>query len=230
MAYKSKRKKEIEKIVEGAKVYSPKEAIDFLKACPKVKFDQTVDVALDVNIDPKKYQVRGTASLPHGTGKKMVVVVLTSSDKQQEAKDAGADFVGDQELVDKIKGGWTGFSVLIVSPDMMREVGKLGKILGPRGLMPSPKAGTVTNDIGKAVGEVKKGKIEFKLDKTAMINTIVGKLSFETSKLEQNLKTLVSAVSANKPSAAKGAFFKSLYLSSTMGPGLKIDLQSLNLG
>jgi len=230
MAYKSKRNKEIEKIIVEDKIYSTKEAIDLLKACPKVKFDQTVDVAIDVNVDPKKHQVRGTASLPNGTGKKLVVVVLTRSDMQQEAKDAGADFVGDQELVDKIKGGWTGFSVLIVSPDMMREVGKLGKILGPRGLMPSPKAGTVTNDIGKAVEEVKKGKIEFKLDKTAVINTIIGKLTFETEKLEQNLKTLLSSVLANKPAASKGSFFKSLFLSSTMGPGLKIDLQSLNLG
>lgn len=230
MAYKSKRYKEIEKLVDRDKIYSPKEAIDILKACPKAKFDESVEVALDVNIDAKKHQVRGTASLPNGTGKKMVVVVLARSDKQQEAKDAGADFVGDADLVDKIKGGWTGFTTLIVTPDMMREVGQLGKVLGPRGLMPSPKAGTVTNDIGKAVEEIKKGKIEFKLDKTAVINTIIGKISFESDKLVQNLKTLLSAISQNKPAAAKGAFFKSLSLSTTMGPGLKIDLQSLNIG
>jgi len=230
MALKSKRNKEIGKVVDRDKVYTANEAIEILKACPKVKFDQSVEFSLNLNIDAKKHQVRGTASLPHGTGKKQVVVVLTGGDKQEEAKKAGADFVGAEDLVEKIKGGWLDFTTLIVSPDMMRDVGKLGKVLGPRNLMPSPKAGTVTNDIGKAVEEIKKGKIEFKLDKAGMINTIIGKLPFETDKLVDNLKNLLGAISLNKPASAKGAFFKSLVISSTMGPGLKIDLQSLNLG
>jgi len=230
MAKKSKRTKEIVKIVDKDKVYTAKDAIELLKACPKVKFDQSVEFALDVNVDPKKHQIRGTSILPHGTGKKQVVVVLTKGNKEAEAKDAGADFVGAEDIVEKIKGGWTDFTVLIASPDMMREVGKLGKILGPRNLMPSPKAGTVTAEIGKAVEEVKKGKIEFKLDKTAVINTIIGKLGFETDKLVDNLRNLVQAITSNKPAGAKGVFLKSLSLSSTMGPGLKIDLQSVNVG
>lgn len=172
------------------------EAVEILKSCPSVKFDQTVEISLVTGVDIKKsdQQVRGTVSLPNGTGKRTVLVVIARSDKHKEAIDAGADFVGSDDLIEKIKGGWTDFSALIVTPDMMREVGKLGKVLGPRGLMPTPKAGTVTNDVAKAVQEMKAGKIEYKTDKTGAINSLVGKLSFETTKLVQNIEALLSAI------------------------------------
>lgn len=230
MVKKSKRIKEIEKLVDITKNYQPNDAIQLLKACPAVKFDQSIEVSINLNVDPKKQQVRGTASLPHGTGKKMTVVVIARGEKLAEALEAGADFVGGDDLVEKIKGGWTEFSTLIVTPDWMREIGKLGKVLGPRGLMPSPKAGTVTNDVAKKVKEVKAGEIEFKLDKSGVINTLFGKLSFSSDALAENLQTLLSAIVQNKPPGVKGSFFKSLVLSSTMGPGLRIDLQSVNIG
>ncbi|HAB98786.1 MAG TPA: 50S ribosomal protein L1, partial [Parachlamydiales bacterium] len=172
-------------------------------------------------------QVRGTVSLPHGTGQKVVLVVIAKGDRAKEALDAGADFVGAEDLLEKIKGGWTDFSALIATPDMMRELGKLGKVLGPRGLMPTPKAGTVTNEIAKAVKEVKAGKIEFKVDKTGVVNSPVGKMSFQQENVAENVKALLSAVNRAKPASSKGVFLRSLYLSSTMGPGLKIDLQSM---
>jgi large subunit ribosomal protein L1 len=229
MAKKSKRIREIAKKVDLDKRYSLQEAIEILKSCPGVKFDQTVEVALMTGVDTKKsdQQVRGTVSLPNGTGKRMVLVVIARSDKHKEALDAGADFVGSDDLIEKIKGGWTDFSAIVATPDMMREVGKLGKVLGPRGLMPTPKAGTVTNDIAKAVQDVKAGKIEYKTDKTGAINSLVGKLSFDSLKLVQNIEALISAIIKSKPSSAKGQYLKGLYLSSTMGPGLKVDLSSI---
>ena len=231
MAHRSKRMKQIDALLEEKKVYKLEEAVEFLKKCPAVKFDQSINAALKIGIDPKKsdQQVRGTVSLPHGTGKKIVLVVIAKGEKAKEAQEAGADFVGGDDLLEKIKGGWTDFSALIATPDMMRELGKLGKVLGPRGLMPTPKAGTVTNDVAKAVKEVKAGKIEFKVDKTGNINGSVGKISFSTTHLMENLRTFMQAIARSKPASAKGNFLRSLYISSTMGPGLKVDLQSLEL-
>lgn len=231
MAKRSKRMREADQLVDSSKLYKLEEAIGVLQRCPPVKFDQSLNISLKIGIDPKKsdQQVRGTVSLPHGTGQKIVLVVIAKGDKAKEATDAGADFVGADDLLEKIKGGWTDFSALICTPDMMRELGKLGKVLGPRGLMPTPKAGTVTNEVAKAVKEVKAGKIEFKVDKTGVVNSPVGKISFQQDSLAENVKTLLSAVNRAKPASAKGVFLRSLYLSSTMGPGLKIDLQSLLL-
>jgi large subunit ribosomal protein L1 len=231
MVKRSKRMKQVDSKVDRTKSYKLLEAVEILKDCPPTKFDQSVNIALKIGIDPKKsdQQVRGTVSLPHGTGKDIRLVVIAKGDKAKEALDAGADFAGADDLVEKIKGGWTDFDALISTPDMMRELGKLGKVLGPRGLMPTPKAGTVTTDVAKAVKEVKAGKIEFKVDKTGNINNGVGKLSFNQTSLLDNLNALLVAISKSKPASAKGAFFRSLYLSSTMGPGLKIDLQSLAL-
>ena len=228
---KSKRCKEIEKFVSDDKVYNIKEAISVLKKCPKLKFDESFEVSMKLGVDPKKsdQQVRGTVVLPNGTGKKIKILVLTKGDKVDEAKSAGADFVGAEDLIEKVKGGWLDFDTLIVTPDMMREVGRLGKILGPRGLMPSPKAGTVTKDVKKAIEDAKSGKVEYKVDKTADINMSFGKISFEEIKLEENINFLLKAINKAKPSASKGIYFRTLSLSTTMGPGLKIDLQSIGI-
>lgn len=229
MGRQSKRIREAAKLVDVNKTYSVKEAVEILKQCPPVKFDQTIDIALRIGVDPRRtdQQVRGTVSLPNGTGKTMVILVFARGEKAKEAKAAGADYAGDDELLEKVNGGWTGFDAVIATPDMMREVGKLGKILGPRGLMPTPKAGTVTTDIAKAIQELKGGKIEFKLDRHGVINNGVGKLSFAQNKLEDNIMTFLHAVQKSRPAAAKGQFMKSAYLSSTMGPGLKIDLRTI---
>lgn len=231
MVKRSKRMQDADKLVDRTKAYKLEEAIALLQKCPAVKFDQSFNVSLKVGVDPKKsdQMVRGTVSLPHGTGQKVTLVVIAKGEKAKEALDAGADFAGADELLEKIKGGWTDFSALISTPDMMRELGKLGKVLGPRGLMPTPKAGTVTNDIAKAVREVKAGKIEFKVDKTGVINSPVGKFSFQQESLFENIKALLNAINRVKPASAKGVFLRSLYLSTTMGPGLKIDVQSLAL-
>lgn len=232
MAKRSKRMKQIDQMIDPNKEYSLEEAIQVLKKCPPTKFDQSLNMALKIGIDVKKsdQQVRGTVSLPHGTGQVIKLVVIAKGDKVKEALDAGADFAGADELLEKIKNGWTDFSALISTPDMMREVGKLGKVLGPRGLMPTPKAGTVTNDIAKAVKEVKAGKIEFKVDKTGNINNAVGKISFKAEQLVENVMPLLQAILRAKPASSKGIFLRSMYLSSTMGPGLKINLQALALG
>ncbi|QVL56675.1 MAG: 50S ribosomal protein L1 [Simkaniaceae bacterium] len=231
MTKRSKRLKEIEKLVDREKSYTLGEAVDILKKSPKVKFDESVEIALRIGVDPKKsdQQVRSTVFLPHGSGKTIRVIVLANGDKAKEALDAGADQAGDQELIDKIKGGWTDFDAVIATPDMMREVGKLGKVLGPRGLMPTPKAGTVTTDVKKAVEDLKKGKIEFKVDKNSVINNLVGKLSFSREHLVENVQSLLGAISRAKPATAKGQYMCSLFLSSTMGAGLKIDINSLAL-
>lgn len=228
MAKKSKRIREIGKTLSKEKVYPLKDALTFLKKCPAVKFDQSVEISLKTGVDVKKsdQQVRGTVGLPNGLGKKIRIVVFAKDDKVKEALDAGADYAGHEELLEKVKGGWTDFDAVVSTPAMMREVGKLGQILGPRGLMPTPKAGTVTQDVGKAVRDLKAGKVEFKTDKSGVINNMVGKLSFEVEKLEENIKTLLQAIARVRPSSAKGVFLKSLVLSSTMGPGLKIDLNS----
>lgn len=225
MARRSKRFREIVELVDPHKSYTLDEAIETLKKCPPVKFDQSIDLSFKLGVDPRKadQQVRGTVSLPNGTGKTLRVLVFCKGDKVQEALDAGADFAGAEEYFEKVKGGWTDFDAVVATPDMMREVGKLGKILGPRGLMPSPKAGTVTPNVETAVNELKAGKVEFKLDRHAVINNLVGKLSFETSSLIENIEALIQAIQKAKPPGAKGQYMQSLFVSSTMGPGLKID-------
>lgn len=231
MTKRSKRMKEADKLVDRTRIYKLEEAVGALQKCPPVKFDQSLNISLKVGIDTKKsdQQVRGTVSLPHGTGQKVVLVVIAKGDKAKEALEAGADYAGAEDLLERIKGGWTDFSALISTPDMMRELGKLGKILGPRGLMPTPKAGTVTTDIAKAVKEVKGGKIEFKVDKTGVVNSPVGKISFQQDHLTANIIALLNAINRVKPASSKGVYLRSMFLSSTMGPGLKIDLSSLAL-
>ena len=226
---RSKRFREMAEKLDLDKLYSLEEAVDLLQQCPPVKFDQTVEISLKTGIDAKKsdQQVRGTISLPHGTGKRLVVLVFTQGDKVKLAMEAGAEFAGSNELIEKVKGGWIGFDAVVASPDMMREVGKLGKVLGPRGLMPTPKAGTVTPDVVKAVKELKGGKIEFKSDKHGVINSIVGKISFEKDKLVENIHSLLAAISRTRPASTKGQFLVSMALSSTMGLGFKIDTQTL---
>lgn len=229
MGRPSKRTREIAKSYDAEKAYSVNEAVDILKKCPPVKFDQSVEISLKVGVDPRKsdQQVRGTVSLPNGTGKKTRILVFAEGDKVKEALEAGADYAGNEELLEKVNGGWTDFDAVISTPGMMRNVGKLGKVLGPRGLMPTPKAGTVTTDIAKAVQELKAGKIEFKLDRHGMINNAVGKLSFAMDKLVENISAFLAAVQKAKPASAKGHFLRSLVISSTMGPGLKIELREI---
>lgn len=229
MSRLTKRNREIASKVDKTKLYNVQDAIALLKACPPVKFDQTVEVAFKLGVDSRKsdQNVRGTVSLPSGTGKKTVVLVLAKGDKLKEALSAGADFAGSDDLIEKITGGWTGFDAVIATPDMMREVGKLGKVLGPRGLMPTPKAGTVTTDIAKAVQEIKAGKIEFKTDRYGIVNCRVGKLSFSPENLIANFRALAQALQRSRPASVKGHFIESLFLSSTMGPGLKIDLREI---
>jgi large subunit ribosomal protein L1 len=232
MGRPSKRIREIAKIVGPAKAYTVQEAIEMLKRCPPVKFDQSVDISLQIGIDPRKsdQQVRGTVTLPNGTGKSLKILVFAQGEKIDEALKAGADYAGNEDLFEKVNSGWTDFDAVIATPDMMRQVGKLGKVLGPRGLMPTPKAGTVTTDVAKAIQELKGGKIEFKVDRHGVINNGVGKLSFEAGKLVENALALLHAIFKAKPSSAKGNYMKSLAISSTMGPGLKIDLKQLDFG
>ncbi len=219
-------------MVEPLKAYNLKEAIELLKKCPPVKFDQSVDVALKIGVDPRRsdQHVRGTVSLPNGTGKSLKILVFAKGDKVTEALNAGADYAGHDELFEKVNGGWTDFDAVVATPEMMRDVGKLGKVLGPRGLMPTPKAGTVTTDIAKAVKELKGGKVEFKLDRSGVISNIVGKLSFSDDMLVENIRTLVQAVYKAKPATAKGHYLQKLIISSTMGPGIKIDLREFESG
>ena len=227
--HRSKRFREIDKSIDRTKIYTLDQAIEILQKCPPVKFDQSVELSLKTGVDAQKsdQQVRGTVSLPNGTGKRTTILVFAKGDKIKEALEAGADYAGNEEYFEKVKNGWTDFSAVIATPDMMREVGKLGKVLGPRGLMPTPKGGTVTNDVATAVAEVKAGKIEFKSDKHGVVNAPVGKISFKREKLIENIIALLLAVNRSKPSSAKGQYLKSMALSSTMGPGLKIDLYSI---
>lgn len=221
----SKRYKENFNKVNSDQDYLLDDAVELLGSSQKVKFDETVDLAVNLGVDPKHADqiVRGTVSLPHGTGKKLKVLVIAKGDKVEEALNSGADYAGDKEYLDKIKSGWVDVDIIISTPDMMVEVGKLGRILGPRKLMPNPKSGTVTNDVENAVKEVKKGKIEFRVDKNGIIHTIVGKMSFDKSKLIENCKTLMAAIMKAKPNSLKGIYLKKVTLSSTMGPGIKLD-------
>jgi large subunit ribosomal protein L1 len=216
--------------IENGKVYTLKEASALVKEITLAKFDASVDVDVRLGIDPRKsnQMVRGVVSLPHGTGKVVRVLALCTPDKEAEAKEAGADYVGLDEYIEKIKGGWTDIDIIITMPSIMGKIGALGRILGPRGLMPNPKSGTVTNDMGKAVQEVKQGKIDFKVDKTGIVHSSVGKVSFTADKVTDNVKEFVSTLIKLKPNAAKGTYLKSIYLSSTMSPGIKIDPKSVD--
>ena len=208
-----------------ARPHTIEDAIPLMQKVKFAKFDETVELSLRLGVDPKHadQMVRGTVVLPHGLGKSKKVLAIAGSDKQKEAQEAGADFIGGEELVEKIQGGWTDFDAVVATPDMMRAVGKLGKVLGPRGLMPNPKTGTVTLDIAKAVKEIKAGKVEFRVDKTGIVHAPIGKISFPTQNLVDNAHALVDSVVKAKPSAAKGKYLRNVTLSSTMGPGIMID-------
>jgi large subunit ribosomal protein L1 len=221
------KKASLEKLEKG-KVYTIEEAAKLVKEITFTKFDASVDIDVRLGVDPRKanQMVRGVVSLPHGTGKEIRVLAMVTPDKEQEARDAGADYVGLDEYVEKIKGGWTDVDVIITMPPVMGKVGQLGRILGPRGLMPNPKSGTVTMDIGKAIAEVKQGKIDFKVDKFGIVHTSIGKISFSAEKIKENAIEFIGMINKLKPSAAKGTYIKSIYLSSTMSPGIEVESKS----
>lgn len=229
MAKLTKNQKIAHAKLEFGKSYSLKEASALVKDITTTKFDASVDIDVSLGVDPRKanQMVRGIATLPHGTGKTVRVLVLCTPDKEEEAKAAGADFVGLDEYVSKIEGGWTDVDIIITTPSCMAKVGKLGRVLGPRNLMPNPKSGTVTNEIGKAVTDVKGGKIDFKVDKTGIIHTSIGKVSFSPEKIYENALEVLQTISKLKPSAAKGTYFKSIHISSTMSPGIAIETKSV---
>ena len=226
MAKIGKKYQEAAKLIDAAKLYSPKEAAELVKKTSVTKFDSSVEVAVRLGVNPKyaDQQVRGALVLPHGTGKSKTVLVFAKGAKIQEAEAAGADYVGSEELVAKIQGGWTDFDVAVATPDMMGLVGRLGKILGPKGLMPNPKVGTVTMDVARAVNEIKAGKIEYRTDKAGNVQTSIGKVSFTEEQLLENYITLVETLIKVKPSGAKGQYIKSVTLSTTMGPGVTVDV------
>ena len=229
MAISKNRKVSLENI-DLTKSYSLTEASTIVKANSTVKFDATIDLAVRLGVDPRQanQMVRGVASLPHGTGKNLRVLALVSADKEAEAKEAGADHVGLDEYIEKIKGGWTDVDVIVTMPSVMGKIGALGRVLGPRNLMPNPKSGTVTMEIGKAVTDVKKGKIDFKVEKSGIIHASVAKVSFDAVKIAENAQELMQTIIKLKPSAAKGTYLKSVYMSSTMGLGVQIDTNSLD--
>ncbi len=225
MAKFGKKYQEVAKLVDFEKQYDPQEAIELVKKTSTTKFDATVEVAVKLGVDPKypDQQVRGAVVLPHGTGKTKRVLVFAKGEKVKEAETAGADFVGAEELVDKIKNGWTDFDVAVATPDMMGLVGRIGKILGPKGLMPNPKVGTVTLDVARAISEIKAGKIEYRTDKAGNIHAPIGKVSFDAAKLEDNFVTLIETLIKVKPSGAKGQYIRKIALSTTMGPGVLVN-------
>jgi len=229
MSKLTKKRKEALAKYDITKSYTLVEASSVIKGISNAKFDASVDIAVRLGVDPRKanQMVRGTVSLPHGTGKDVKVLVLCNPDKAEEAKAAGADFVGADEYIEKIKGGWTAIDVIITTPQLMAKVGALGKILGPRGLMPNPKTGTVTMDVGKAVAEVKAGKIDFKVDKFGNIHAAVGKVSFDSDKLVENANEVIQSLIKLKPASAKGAYIKSIFLSSTMSPSVQVETKSV---
>lgn len=232
MAKLSKKYQEASKLVEENKLYDLTEAIELVRKTSVTKFDATVEVAIKLGVDPKyaDQQVRGAVVLPHGTGKSKTVLVFAKGDKVKEAEAAGADFVGSDELVAKIQAGWTDFDVAVATPDMMGLVGRLGKVLGPKGLMPNPKVGTVTLDVTRAINEIKAGKIEYRTDKAGNIHAPVGKVSFDESKLLENVQTLIETLIKVKPSGAKGQYVRTITLSTTMGPGVKVNAVKAVLG
>ena len=221
----TKNQKAIKEKFDFTKEYAIEDAAKVLKDITFTKFDSSVDLDIRLGVDPRKadQMVRGVVALPHGTGKDVRVLVLCSPDKEQEAKDAGADYVGLDDYIKKIEGGWTDVDVIITMPTVMAKVGKLGRVLGPRGLMPNPKSGTVTLEVGKAVKEVKQGKIDFKVDKFGIIHTSIGKVSFDTNKIVDNVTEMLQTIAKLKPASAKGTYFRSIHLSSTMSPGITID-------
>lgn len=229
MATLTKKRKTVIGKIEEDKAYALLDAAKLVKEITTTKFDASVDIAVRLGVDPRKanQMVRGTVSLPHGTGKTVRVLVLCTPDKEDEAKAAGADFVGLDEYIDKIKGGWTDVDVIITMPSIMAKVGALGRVLGPRGLMPNPKTGTVTVEVGKAVTEVKAGKIDFKVDKTGIVHAAIGKVSFSPDKLHDNAKELLQTILKLKPTSAKGQYVRSIYMSSTMSPSVSVDLKSI---
>ncbi|WP_121664175.1 50S ribosomal protein L1 [Metabacillus litoralis] len=228
MAKKGKKFLEAAKLVDRSNFYSVQEAVELVKKTSIAKFDATVEVAFRLGVDPKKadQQIRGAVVLPNGTGKTQRVLVFAKGEKAKEAEAAGADYVGDADFINKIQQGWFEFDVIVATPDMMGEVGKLGRVLGPKGLMPNPKTGTVTFDVTKAVNEIKAGKVEYRLDKAGIIHVPIGKVSFEDSKLVENFTTVYETLLKAKPSAAKGTYMKSVNATSTMGPGVKVDSSS----
>ena len=225
-----KKWKNVRKKIDKTKDYSLVEAVEFLKSNSQVKFDETVEVAVNLGIDPKKsdQSVRGSVVLPHGLGKSVRILAFAVGDKAQEAKEAGADYVGADDMAEKITGGWLDFDAVVATPDMMKIVGKLGKILGTRGLMPNPKVGTVTMEIGKAIKELKKGKADFRAEKGGILHAPLGKLSFDAVKIQENVKAFLDAVAKMKPPSAKGPFIKKVVLTSTMGQGMKIKAETIS--
>ncbi|GED15893.1 50S ribosomal protein L1 [Aneurinibacillus migulanus] len=226
MAKKGKNYLEATKLIDRNVAYEISEALELVKKASKAKFDETVEVAFRLGVDPRKndQQIRGAVVLPHGTGKTQRVLVFAKGEKAKEAEAAGADYVGDEEFVNKIQQGWFEFDVVVATPDMMGTVGKLGRVLGPKGLMPNPKTGTVTFEVEKAVKEIKAGKIEYRTDKAGNIHAPIGKVSFELDKLADNLSTLIDTLQKAKPAAAKGTYMKNITVSSTMGPGVKVSV------
>lgn len=226
---KGKRYRKLSELVERGKQYPLEEAIDLVKQTGSAKFDESVEVAMNLGVDPRQADqlVRGTVSLPHGTGKSVRVLVLTKGEQESEAKEAGADYVGFEEYIQKIQDGWFEFDVVVATPNVMGEVGKLGRVLGPRGLMPNPKSGTVTMDVGKAVEELKAGKIEFRVDRYGILHTAVGRHSFDNQQLRENVLAFVDTVLRLKPASAKGQYVRGVTLSNTMGPGIPVDRTAL---
>ena len=226
----TKNQKIAQEKVEAGKAYTLAEAVDLVKEITFTKFDASLDVDVRLGVDPRKanQMVRGVVTLPNGTGKQVRVLVLCSSDAEAAAKAAGADYVGLDEYIDKIKGGWTDVDVIITQPAIMGKIGALGRILGPRGLMPNPKSGTVTPDVAKAVEEVKKGKIDFKVDKNGIVHTSIGKVSFTPEQMKENAREFINTLIKLKPATAKGTYIKSIYLTSTMGPGIKVDSKTID--
>lgn len=224
---KGKKYLEAQKLVDKTKLYQIEEALELVKKTSYAKFDATVELAFRLNLDQRKAEqnLRGALVLPHGTGKTKTVLVIAQGQKAKEAKDAGADFVGDDEMIQKIAGGWLEFDTMVATPDMMAKLGRLGKVLGPRGLMPNPKTGTVTLDVAKAVTEIKNGKVEYRLDKFGNIQAPVGKVSFTVEQLKENIKTFVAQIQRIKPSTVKGTYIKNVTVTSTQGPGIKLDIQ-----
>jgi large subunit ribosomal protein L1 len=229
MAKRGKKYTEAVKLIERSKAYSVTEAVELVKKTSNTKFDASVEVAFRLGVDPKKadQQIRGAVVLPNGTGKTQRVLVFAKGEKAKEAEAAGADYVGDTEYINKISGGWFEFDVIVATPDMMGEVGKLGRTLGPKGLMPNPKTGTVTFDVAKAVGEIKAGKVEYRVDKAGNVHVPIGKVSFEDEKLVENFSTIFDTMVKVKPAAAKGTYMKNVAITSTMGPSVKIDASTV---
>lgn len=225
MKKRSKRYQQAIELYDRQKLYNPREAVEIISKMPTSRFDDTVEVAFRLGVDPRKadQMIRGTVSLPHGTGKEMRVLVIAQGDKARDAEAAGADVVGGAELLEKIQGGWFEFDAMVATPDMMSQVGKLGKLLGPRGLMPNPKAGTVTFEVDKAVSDIKGGKVEYRVDRQGNVHLILGKASFDGQRLLENYVTVLEEIVRAKPAAAKGRYIKSITISTTMGPGVKID-------